>query len=565
MILDSDSRGRLILKSPYSFRHTAAKIPSAKWVKELKAWRYQPRVSVYRSFEKHLKDIQMTRRAKMAWAQLKKSVALQAQKDDRLKVLVKQAQKIKGQRVVKLNVPLKSKLRQFQKKAVAVGLNFDASALLMEQGTGKTICTIAVAGQRHVNKQVDKLLVGGPVSVMEVWGEELEKHAKFPYEFKIVNTKTFHRAWSIGQLFSDRKKPLKICAVNYESLWRIEELIREWQPSMAVLDESQRIKKHTSRQARACHRMNKYVPFRMILSGTPVPQSPQDVFSQYKFLNPDIFGTVFSDFQNRYVRLGGYMRKKIVGYRNLKGLSRRAHSIAFRVTKKEALDLPKVTYQNRYFELKSSKPYYEDIKNKLVTVVDGKKISTKTLLTKIKDLQQISAGFIKTEKGYVKVGHEKLDLLQEILEDLPRGKKVIIFARFLFEIKMISELLRRERRSFMVIKGGIKDRKQLIRDFQKKKDPQIGIIQIQSGGVGITLTAADLAIFYSVTFSSSDYEQAKARIHRIGQKSPVTYIHLIGRNTIDRTIINAVRRKKKLADLVVDQLNPHANKYLKSP
>src|SRR5690606_39204030 len=155
---------------------------------------------------------------------------------------------------------------------------------------------------------------------------------------------------------------LQVAVVNYESTWRIEAALKRWLQgagrggAMIIADESQRIKTPGAAQSKAMHRLGALAAYRLILTGTPVTNSPVDFFSQYKFLQPDIFGTSFTAFKARYCDMMAFEGengafKKIIGYRNLDELVRKAHSVAFRVTKAEALDLPEETIQPRFVEL----------------------------------------------------------------------------------------------------------------------------------------------------------------------------------------------------------------------
>ena len=105
---------------------------------------------------------------------------------------------------------------------------------------------------------------------------------------------------------------------------------------------------------------------------------------------------------------------------------------------------------------------------------------------------------------------------------------------------------------YALIRGDVKDRASEVDKFQNDPSVKVFIGQLQTTGMGLTLTAADTAVFYSLSYNFADYEQAKARIHRIGQKNTCTYIHLIAKKTIDEKVMDALKSKKNIADLVVD-------------
>src|SRR5690606_16547233 len=124
-----------------------------------------------------------------------------------------------------------------------------------------------------------------------------------------------------------------------------------WGPQIVIADESQKIKNIKAQQTKAVTALGKMAKHRLILTGTPVTQSPLDFFAQYKFLDPRIFGTSFTKFRSRYAIMGGYGGYQVMGYQNLEELAAKAHSIAVRVTKEQCLDLPETANQFVYADL----------------------------------------------------------------------------------------------------------------------------------------------------------------------------------------------------------------------
>lgn len=328
---------------------------------------------------------------------------------------------------------------------------------------------------------------------------------------------------------------------------------------MVVVDESQRIKSHTAKQSKFCHRLGKFVKYRMILSGTPITQSLIDGFSQYKFLDPSIFGSSITQFKDKYCIIDNYLGfEQIKGYKNVEDFTKRLHSIAYRVTKDECLDLPPVVDMVEYCYLSDeTRRLYDQMDRELLVCLQSQEspVVAPFVVTKLLRLQQMTGGFLGTDDGVVPVGTEKLDLLESIVEDLPLEKKLVVFARFRREIDAIKDCLEKLGRSVVLLTGDTGDREGVVRSFQE--DPRITVIvvQVQAGGLGINLTASDTVIYYSTTFSYADYEQSRARVHRIGQKgSKVTYIHLLAKDTVDEQIMMALKKKQDLADYIVDNI-----------
>ena len=438
--------------------------------------------------------------------------------------------------------------------------------LLFEMGCGKTLTAIAVAGAGYQMGKVKRVLIVAPTSVCAVWPQEFQNYAAFPYTVRtLLGTKT-QRLKELNELVKFPYPRLKAAVINYESVWRdgIYEALKEYDADLIIADESQRIKTHDAEQSKALHRLGDQARYKMILSGTPVQNEAIDIFSQYRFLDPTIFGSNFYAFRGRYCVMGGFNKKQVVQYRDLDELIKKEHSIAYRVTKEEALDLPEQTFESRYVTLnKKERDLYDRLrKDSVAELSNGGKITATTVLTKLLRLQQFTGGFLM-EDGAGKpqlVSSGKLDALSDIIHDyvMEGKKKLVIFARFLPEIHEIEALCQK-----MLGKAGMKavsiygeikkeERGDIVRQFQTDPKTMAFIGQIDTAGTGITLTAADTCVFYSVNFNYATYSQSLSRIHRIGQHHPCTYIHLVAEKTVDESILNSLAKKEDLAKTVVD-------------
>lgn len=436
-------------------------------------------------------------------------------------------------------------------------LSKDAGAgLYMEQGTGKTLSAIAVAGRMFLDGHISRMLVVAPASVVPVWPKEFNDFADFPYDVQALEGSSSKRA-SLLQKWPTSEDMLQIAVVNYESVWRIDEAVRKWKPQLIVLDESQRIKNAGAKQSKSIHKLGRAVPFRLILTGTPVSQGPLDFFSQLKFADPTILGSSYYAVKARYAILGGFENRQIIGYKDLADYTKKVHSIGFRVTKAEALDLPEqLPPQLRYCEFeKNAKTIYSQLVKTSVTQLENEKVViTQNALSKLLRLSQLAGGFYAEEgEKPVEVSKAKLNLLEETLDDLG-PQKVVIFARFLAEIAAIKKLLEKKGIKYRHIDGSVppSDRGEVVRDFQENPECQVFLAQIQTAGLGITLHASSVAIFYSMDYSYANLEQAMARLHRIGQKNPVTNIFLLTKGTVDEKVMKALESKQDVAKLVVD-------------
>lgn len=426
-------------------------------------------------------------------------------------------------------------------------------AILAEMGTGKTLISIGIAGYLYLQGEIKKLLIVAPLSITRVWDEEFQKFADFDYQLRVLEGSTYKKQETLRNLFGNK---LQVAVVNYESCWRMEKEIAEWKPDMIICDESSKIKNHQAKQSKALHRLGKVTKHNMILTGTPVTNNPMDFFSQYKFLDEGIFGSSYYSFRARYAVMGGYGNYQVIGYKNLQELTEKAHRIAFRITKKEALDLPEQVDVIRTIELEpSARAIYDKVEKESYAELEHGEIITSNILTKLLRFSQITGGFVKDDfnEFVEQVSEAKLDALKEIVEEcIDADKKLVVFARFIPEIDEITKMLKRLGVRYSMIRGDVKDRASEVDKFQNDQDVKVFVGQLQTTGMGLTLTAADTAVFYSLSYNFADYEQAKARIHRIGQKNNCTYIHLIAKNTIDEKVMEALKNKKNIADLVVD-------------
>lgn len=434
---------------------------------------------------------------------------------------------------------------------------------LFEMGCGKTLTAIATLGTAYKLGKIEKVLIIAPTSVCSVWPKEFEDYADFKYQTKVLLGDKDRRIKLLNDLEHFPFKALKVAVINYESTWRegIFEALKDWNPDMIICDESQRIKTHDAEQSKAVHKLGDGAKYKLILSGTPVQNNAIDLYSQYRFLDPSVFGTNFYQFRNRYAIMGGFNRHQIVGYRDLDRLIQKEHSIAYRVTKEEALDLPEQTFLERRIVMTAKeKTIYDRIKRESFAELEGGgQITVTTVLTKLLRLQQFTGGFLVAD-GKEKpelVSKGKLNALEEIIDDyvVDAGKKLVIFARFRPEIDLIGQMLKKKKICHGEIYGDVKldDRGDIVKDFQTNPETMVFLAQIDTAGLGITLTAADTCVYYSVNFNYAAYSQSLARIHRIGQKNICTYIHLITEGTVDETILKALAKKEDLAKTIVDE------------
>ena len=407
------------------------------------------------------------------------------------------------------------------------------------------------------------MLIVAPLSILGVWRDEFEKWADFDYTLAVLEGTTAKKNKTLGELCGVQ---LQVCVVNYESAWRLESELLAWQPDLIIADESHKIKTHNTRASKALHRLGAAARYRLALTGTPVTNKAIDLFSQMKMLNPGIFGNSFYSFRGRYFDMTGYGNHTPVLKRTMEAeLTEKLHSISFRALKENCLDLPPYTDSIIKVDLEPSaaKLYHNLVKDSYTELGKGE-VSVTNILTRLLRLSQITGGFLGDDGAPrpQSVSTAKLDVLAELIETAREsGQKLVIIARFIAEITAIKALLEKRGIDYSAISGETQDRAEQVRRFQEEPNVTVFVGQISTAGLGITLVAASTMVFYSTNYSMSDYEQARARIHRVGQNHPCTYYHLVCRGTVDEKVLKILREKADLARTLVDDFRRGINPF----
>lgn len=435
---------------------------------------------------------------------------------------------------------LRTTLRPYQKEAVYKALGHDGFLFILEQRTGKCLCTIAVIDQR----KPDELVIVCPIAAMKVWVKQLEIHLDCDWKMHVT-------------------------VLNYEELMRRREEWYEWgkrmrregRTVMIVGDELHKIKKRGAKQSRALRQLGKYAKWRIGCTGTPIAQGIQDAWAQCNFVEPRLFGpfdtriqkktgrVLAVGFSDRYLIMGGYRNTQVVGEQNLDDFNEKFHSISYRKTLREARgkERPlKLRYVKRYVNLREeARSLYNELEEELIVYVNQKKIKTPLIISLSMKLQQIAGGHIIDEEGIPhRVGREKILELTTVAGSLYfNGDKFVVVCRFIHEIERIDRKLRGLGITTKIVRGG--------EPYDNIFDTDCIILQVQSG-IAVDMALANHLIFYSWDYSYLNFDQAKFRILDY-DKPQASFYFLIVRDTIDEQIYEAVRRKKNLAQLVLDR------------
>ncbi len=444
-----------------------------------------------------------------------------------------------------------------------MSLKSRGAALLMEMGTGKSLTAIAITGALSQAGRIRRVLIVAPLSILGVWEEEFQKFAAFPYALAVLSGSSAKKLDTLRHMTGTA---LQVVVVNYESAWRLEKALTAWHPDLIIADEGHKIKTHNIAASKAMHRMGAKASYRLLLTGTVITNKAIDVFSQYKFLNPAIYGNSFYAFRNRYFDMVGYGNHTPVLKKSMEGeLTEKLHSISYRATKAECLDLPETTDVIRQIELEpAALRIYRGLVKESYAELAGGEVTATNILTRLLRLSQLTGGFLGNDEtaAVEQVSAAKLSALEDILDGaMAEGKKLVIIARFIPEIKAICKLLEKRGLGYSCITGEVKNRDEQVARFQNEPEVMAFVGQIATAGLGITLTAASTMVFYSLDYSMSNFEQTKARIHRVGQRMPCTYLYLVARGTVDEKVLAALESKADLARTLVDDYRSGRNPF----
>ena len=462
----------------------------------------------------------------------------------------------------------KTRPYQHQREAIKKLLNNGyGGALLMEPRTGKTKTVIDWAGiiRSLPTHDLDAVVVFAPAPILGVWEQEIQVHCSVPYEVLVWDAKK--RSKKVIPKPGDK---LLWVIVNYEALsagGRVTESGSEsvkagrgWvkntlkklceKRSVAiVLDESHRIKSCSSKAASALFSLGAKASYRVIMSGTPITKHnrPEDIYSQWKFLNPKRFinTPTKTDFMRMYSNeVGGYGYSRFEGIRNEDALREKMSLDAFTVTRDECLDLPERSVENVPVNLGDrSREAYDEI---AASGVWGETVATH-VLSRLTELTKVTGGH--TGESWESIGHEKADALSLILRDhMDEGSPLVVAARYRAEISKIQALCRSSGVPYMTIQGGSDTDEELSR-WRSTKGCRVMILQPQSGSLGIDLREADHMVWYSLVYQWADYSQTCDRIALCPR--PTTITHLLAQDTIDWDIARILQEDGDVVETIM--------------
>ena len=470
-----------------------------------------------------------------------------------------------------MNYKFKTKPYKHQLDALEISWNKEVYAYFMEMGTGKTKVLIDNMSMLYDNGKIEGALIIAPKGVVGTWyKQEIPTHLVDHVENKaILWQSNFTKEYSkkLGTLFKS-DSDLHILIMNVEALSTTKgvdfasKFLSSHNTLMAI-DESTTIKNPKAKRTKNILRLSKLAKYRRIMTGSPVTKNPLDLYSQCEFLDPYCldFASYYA-FRNRYAEMRtanfyGRSVQIVARFRHLDELAEKLKPFSYRVLKEDCLDLPEKTFMKRVIELsKEQKELYAQMKKMALAMLNGKVVTTKTALTQIMRLHQITCGHFTADDGSVQdIKNNRLDELMNVLDEIEG--KVVIWAHYQYDVKkIIKEIQKVHGPGSVVDYYGLtpKDiRQNNIEKFQGDDAVKYFVGTPATGGYGITLTAASNMIYYSNGYDLEKRLQSQDRIHRIGQKKPVTYIDLIAEDTVDNKIVKALRKKINIASEVMGE------------
>ena len=468
----------------------------------------------------------------------------------------------------------KFKTKPYDHQVTALEKSWDKEeyAYFMEMGTGKSKVLVDNIAMLYDKGKINGALIIAPKGVYRNWfRQEIPNHlpCHIDHHVSIWTATTSKAKDKEYQLLFEPGYDLHILIMNVEAFSTKRGLefatsFLNCHNSLMAVDESTTIKTPSAKRTKAILNLGKMAKYRRILTGSPVTKSPLDLYTQCGFLDGYLLGfDSYYAFRNRYAvmverNFGGRRVQIPKGYKRLGELSDKLKPFSYRVLKEDCLDLPDKIYIKREVDLTDEqKSTYVTMKSAALAQLNGKMATAPHVLTQIMRLHQITCGHLKNDDDTItEIKNNRISSLLEILEEVEG--KVIIWANYVYDIKRIVKAIGLKYGEDTIVQyyGAIpaEQRQKNIEEFQDLNSPvRFFVGNPQTGGYGITLTAANNVVYYSNGYDLEKRLQSEDRAHRIGQKKAVTYVDLIAPKTIDEKIVKALRKKINIATEIMGE------------
>ena len=470
-----------------------------------------------------------------------------------------------------MNYKFKTKPYAHQTTALEKSWNKKVFAYFMEMGTGKTKVAIDNIAMLYDNGKINGVLIIAPKGVYKNWySQEIPIHLVDHIHPKTVLWQAMinQKQQKLLDTLFETGNDLHILIMNVESFSTKKgvdfaaRFLNSHNTYMAI-DESTTIKNPGAKRTKSIVALGQYAKYRRILTGSPVTKSPLDLYKQCEFLDEYLLDhSSYYTFRTRYAvmrkaHFNGRSVEIVVGYKNLGELSDKIKPFSYRVLKDDCLDLPKKTFMKRIITLTAEQEkVYKQMKEMALAQLNGKLLTTANALTQLMRLHQITCGHFKANDGSIQiVKNNRLSELMDLLDEVEG--KAVIWAHYQYDVQTIIEAIKKEYGDDSVVdyygKTPNDERQDNIKKFQEDPRYRFLVGTPSTGGYGITLTAASTMIYYSNGYDLEKRQQSEARIDRIGQTKPMTYVEIICEDTVDERIVKALRKKINIATEIMGE------------
>ena len=468
-----------------------------------------------------------------------------------------------------MNYKFKTKPYGHQITALEKSWNKEVFAYFMEMGTGKSKVLIDNISMLYDKGKINGALIVAPKGVYQNWYDsEIPTHMASHVDKTVVLWKAMinqKQQMELNKLFKSDEK-LHILCMNVESLSTKKGLefaakFLSCHNTLMAIDESTTIKNPDAKRTKNIVSLGKHAKYRRILTGSPVTKSPLDLYKQCEFLDEYLLDySSYYAFRTRYAvmrsaNFGGRSVQIVVGYKNLPELSNKLESFSYRCLKEDCLDLPDYTYTKRVIQLTpEQKKLYQQMKVLALAEMEGKQMTTQSAMVQLMRLHQITCGHFTSDDGTIKsIKNERIEALIDILDEVEN--KAVVWAHYRHDIDAIVSAVEKQfgKDSYVTYYGDTtnEERQNAIKQIQDPNSKVRFIIGTpQTGGYGITLTGANVMVYYANGYDYEKRIQSEARINRAGQTRKMTYIDIIAEDTVDEKIVKALRGKMNIASKI---------------
>lgn len=453
---------------------------------------------------------------------------------------------------------------KYQEEDIARFSPLPYGGLFLEPGLGKSRITIKLCESK---KDINTVFVFVPKSLINTWTNiEVPKHSTEPFVtlpwFFGEPSKSYMAEFA--RLVRDKRRLYVIMnhdavlTIRFDQLFNAINKIRGGKHAI-VIDESTVIKSPKPRTTKKYIKLGRQADFRLILSGTPVTNSPLDIYTQAEFLAPGLLGsTNYYSFKTRFavlkrLTMGNRSFDQVVGYRDLDELRSRINKFASIRKLSDEIDLPDRVFKEVAVDLTEEQYLaYSELHAQAVTWIKKQhEITTVNALSLLNRLQQIVAGQMKLPDGtYIEINSKRVEALKEQVEE-NAGKKIIVWTHFKKTAGMIQAALAG---NIVAVKSEYSpnERHKAIERWRVGKE-QVLLLNPMSAAHGLTLNEAKVQIWFDRTYSIETRLQALARNYRLGQGERTLVIDLLSPGTIEEKVLKRLKEMKQTADQVVSK------------